>query len=600
MIDGARDRSIYERWFKRPLDIVTSAALLVVLAPLMALVALGVVVTMGRPIIFRQQRLTRGGVPFTMYKFRSMLAEDHAPDDADDASEFHAAADSPRHTPFGRFIRRAAFDELPQLWNVLRGHMSLVGPRPEMPEVAEAHGIVDHPRHLVRPGMTGAWQVSEFRDGYVHMHVHIDAAYVGNLTFRTDARIVLQTLGVLLGGGADVAGGHHPDAADDVIDLRDDTSDNTVRVLHVLEPAIAGVPAYVEALGRELAAAGVEQVVLTADDQEWDFDEWPRAVVRVPWRRRPLDAYRVSRQVERVVDRYDIDLVHAHATFAGVATRVRRLSVPLLYQPHGWGHLSTRRRISSGVVRTIESGLDGRTDVLLTLSDQEAADAPRSRSSERVRPIVALDGFAPLSEVDRRAARLEYGWAPDERVHLCVGELSHRKNQLPLAVSFRRHAGEHDRLAFAGDGAARSALEGHGDDRIQVMGWRSDVARLMGAADTLLVPSLGEGFSLVILEALATGLPVFSTPVGGSEVISGTDGAIRASVDEVVRAAVSSTLPDGDAEARIERADRHRASASIETVADDFLRIYLRALGRPEPGEATVIDLAAEQGRLSH
>ena len=99
VIDGARDRSIYERWFKRPLDIVTSAALLVVLAPLMALVALGVVVTMGRPIIFRQERLTRGGVPFTMYKFRSMLAEDHAPDDADDESEFHAAADSPRHTP---------------------------------------------------------------------------------------------------------------------------------------------------------------------------------------------------------------------------------------------------------------------------------------------------------------------------------------------------------------------------------------------------------------------------------------------------------------------------------------------------------------------
>ena len=562
---------------------------------------------MGKPVIFRQRRLTRGGVPFTMYKFRSMLAEEHAPDDADDVSEFHAAANSPRHTPFGRFIRRAAFDELPQLWNVLRGDMSLVGPRPEMPEVAEAHGIVDHPRHMVRPGMTGAWQVSEYRSGYVHLHVHIDAAYVGNLTFRTDARIVLQTLGVLLGGGAEAANGHHPtsdDPGDEPIDLRkvdrdDRSSTDPLRVLHVLEPAIAGVPAYVEALGRELAADGVEQVVLTADDQEWEFADWPRAVVRVPWRRRPADTFRVGREVERLIERHDIDLVHAHATFAGVATRVRPMSVPVLYQPHGWGHLSTRRRISARVARTIERVLDGRTDVLLTLSEQEAADAPRSRSSERVRPIVALGGFAPLTDVERRAARLEYGWAPDERVHLCVGELSHRKNQLPLAAAFRRHAGDHDRLAFAGDGDARSALEGHGDDNIQIMGWRSDVARLMGAADTLVVPSLGEGFSLVILEALATGLPVFTTPVGGSEVISGTDGAIRSSVDDVVRAAVSSTLPDGGTDERLERAERHRASASIETVADDFLRIYRRTLGRPEPGEAEVIDLAAEQRRLS-
>jgi glycosyltransferase involved in cell wall biosynthesis len=536
-----------------------------------------------------------------MYKFRSMLPPAPAGEYDGGPSQFHAAPDSPRHTPFGQFIRRVALDELPQLWNVLKGDMSLIGPRPEMPEVAQAYDIVDHPRHLVRPGMTGAWQVSEFRDGFVHMHVHIDAAYVGNLTLRQDLTIAVRTIGVVLGGGGEKirqdkleakeaaeAGEDH----DEEIDLRDATTGvRPVRVLHVLEPSFSGVPAYVEELGRGLAERGVEQVVLTSDDQEWDFEDWPVEVIRRTWRRRPVDSFRVSREIRHIVEEHDIDLVHAHATFAGFAARVRRLPVPLLYQPHGWGHLSTRRRVSSRVVRSIERALDGRADVLLTLSEQEAADSPRRRSSERVRPIVDLSRFGPLSDVERRGARLEYGWAPDQRVHLCVGELSHRKNQIPLASGWRQLAGPSDRLVFVGDGAARAALEAT-DERVHIMGWRDDIPRLMAAADTLVVPSLGEGFSLVILEALASGLPVFTTPVGGSEAISGNDGAIRGSVDDVVRAAVSSTLPDCEPVHRVLRAQRHQASASVDTVADDFVEIYFRTLDRPARGDA-VVDLTA-------
>jgi lipopolysaccharide/colanic/teichoic acid biosynthesis glycosyltransferase len=198
-----RPRSRYERYVKRPLDIVGSSLLLVLTAPLMLVVACGVMVTIGRPIIFRQVRLSREGVPFTMYKFRSMLPESAVPEDVRGPSEFHAADDSLRHTPFGRLIRRLELDELPQLWNVLKGDMSLIGPRPELPEVCEAFDLVHHPRHDVRPGMTGAWQVSERRDGFVHLNVHIDEAYVGNLTFRRDLMIVVRTFTVLLGGASE-------------------------------------------------------------------------------------------------------------------------------------------------------------------------------------------------------------------------------------------------------------------------------------------------------------------------------------------------------------------------------------------------------------
>lgn len=194
-----RRRTRYERYVKRPVDIVGSAILLVLTTPLMLAVAAGVRLTMGPPVIFRQVRLTIGARPFTMYKFRSMLPESAVPDDVAGATEFHAADDSVRHTPFGRLIRRSSLDELPQLWNVLKGDMSLVGPRPELPEVAVAFGLIDHPRHMVRTGMTGAWQVSENRDGYVHLNVHMDEEYVGDLTFRRDVTIVLWTFAVLVG-----------------------------------------------------------------------------------------------------------------------------------------------------------------------------------------------------------------------------------------------------------------------------------------------------------------------------------------------------------------------------------------------------------------
>jgi lipopolysaccharide/colanic/teichoic acid biosynthesis glycosyltransferase/glycosyltransferase involved in cell wall biosynthesis len=612
-----RRRTRYERYVKRPVDIVGSAILLVLTTPLMLAVAAGVRVTMGPPLIFRQVRLTRGGRPFTMYKFRSMLLESAVPDDVAGASGFHAAEDSLRHTPFGRLIRRYGLDELPQLWNVLKGDMSLVGPRPELPEVAAAFALIDHPRHMVRSGMTGAWQVSENRDGFVHLNVQIDETYVGDLTFRRDVTIVLRTFAVLLGRTRrnDQADESDDAAAPAVIPLirsRDAPSCRSVRsdsgspivevlgpnpdaanatdvqpaigmrLLHVLEPRIAGVPAYVDALGRALAKRGVEQHVLTAANaglgtEPWPFDAWADSLTYRLWRRRPVDAYRIAAEIRRLIASKGIDLVHAHATFAGVAARVRHLDVPLIYQPHGWGHLSARTAAGARIARLVEQMLDPRTDLLLTLSTHEAHDAPPGRSSTQVRPVVDLTGFRSLDDEERQQIRAARGWAACERVHLCVGELSHRKNQVALARCWRECAPEGNRLVFVGDGHERARVEQEGGSRVEVAGWRRDIPRLMGAADTLVVASLGEGFSLVILEALAAGLPVFTTDVGGSETVSPNMGAVCDSVRDVVAAATTSTLPDRPSVERAHRAQLTRAEWSLDKVADEFLAIFRSA-----------------------
>lgn len=191
----------YERFFKRVLDVVAASILLLVLAPLIATVALAVRLTMGSKVLFFQERVGRGGRAFRMVKFRSMRHDRRAGDIVEDEwggrdrRITHKTIADPRHTQVGRFIRKWSLDELPQLLNVLRGHMSLVGPRPELVQVAMRHGLIDHPRHLVRPGITGLWQVSDSRSLLLHENVHIDLDYVRKVSFVGDLKILLRTFG---------------------------------------------------------------------------------------------------------------------------------------------------------------------------------------------------------------------------------------------------------------------------------------------------------------------------------------------------------------------------------------------------------------------
>jgi lipopolysaccharide/colanic/teichoic acid biosynthesis glycosyltransferase len=137
-----------------------------------------------------------------MYKFRTMAPDrrhEAASYDEPERRKTHKHPDDPRLTPLGRFLRKWSLDELPQLWNVVRGEMSLVGPRPEMLGIVDTYDHWQHARHAVKPGLTGLWQVSARGDGPMHENTHLDLAYVRQVRFGSDCKILFMTIPALLG-----------------------------------------------------------------------------------------------------------------------------------------------------------------------------------------------------------------------------------------------------------------------------------------------------------------------------------------------------------------------------------------------------------------
>jgi len=196
-------RSPYVRLLKRPLDTVVASVLLAVLSPVFLLAALLVLKDSPGPIIFRQRRIGRHGEPFVLYKFRTMSwnpdREFEFVRDVDGTLRHKVRNDS-RVTRVGKTLRRCSIDELPQLWNIVKGDMSLIGPRPELPQIVERYSSWQHDRHILRPGLTGWWQVSGRSDRPMHEHTDLDIHYVENASFGMDVKIAFRTFKVVLRG----------------------------------------------------------------------------------------------------------------------------------------------------------------------------------------------------------------------------------------------------------------------------------------------------------------------------------------------------------------------------------------------------------------
>lgn len=176
----------YEKYIKRPLDCALAACALLLLSPVIGVIALLVRIKLGAPVIFHQRRPGQNERVFNLCKFRTMT-------DARDAAGA-LLSDSERLTPFGRKLRETSLDELPELWNVLKGDMSLIGPRPLLVQYLPAYTARERRRHDVRPGITGLAQVNGRNFLSWDRRLELDVEYTERITFRGDLKILAMTL----------------------------------------------------------------------------------------------------------------------------------------------------------------------------------------------------------------------------------------------------------------------------------------------------------------------------------------------------------------------------------------------------------------------
>ena len=198
--DSQRD---LELALKRVIDIIGAAFALIILSPVLVAIAIAIRVRDGSPVIFRQVRVGRHGRPFTIYKFRTMEPDaEERFGEVSASSDTHGAAfkmrDDPRVTSLGQFLRSSSMDELPQLINVLKGEMSLVGPRPAPPREVDQYDMWHRRRLSMRPGMTGLWQVTARLDEHFDDRAQLDLKYIDGWTFWSDLSILARTVPALL------------------------------------------------------------------------------------------------------------------------------------------------------------------------------------------------------------------------------------------------------------------------------------------------------------------------------------------------------------------------------------------------------------------
>lgn len=223
-MNSKNKKGIYEKYIKRLFDIICSGLALIILSPLLIVVCLLVRCNLGSPIIFKQERPGYHGEIFEMYKFRTMLSAQTRDGRILTDSErleciekgIDILSDEERLTKFGRFLRMLSIDELPELWNILKGDMSIVGPRPLAVIYLPYYTEEENRRHDARPGLTGLAQVMGRNSASWETKFKYDIEYVDNITFLNDLKIIFKTVSVVLSRDGIGQGEEKPESFCDV------------------------------------------------------------------------------------------------------------------------------------------------------------------------------------------------------------------------------------------------------------------------------------------------------------------------------------------------------------------------------------------------
>lgn len=192
-LEKRSEKPLYEA-LKRCFDFMAALFLLILFLPFWLLIVLLIHLDSPGKALFRHVRIGRNGTPFTLYKFRTMYKG------VKDQELSPQTPHDERITKIGKFLRRTSFDEVPQLINILKGEMSVVGPRPEMPFIVEHYTLFERKRLLVKPGLTGLWQIMGRKDLPLHHNLEFDFYYIRHRSLLLDFHIILKTIGVVISG----------------------------------------------------------------------------------------------------------------------------------------------------------------------------------------------------------------------------------------------------------------------------------------------------------------------------------------------------------------------------------------------------------------
>jgi len=564
---------------KRTIDVVGSAALLIVLSPVVALVAALVALRLGRPVIFRHERPGRNAEPFTLLKFRTMT-------DAIDA-EGRPLPDAVRLTPFGRRLRSTSLDELPELWNVLRGDMSLVGPRPLLTEYLPLYTPRQARRHEVLPGITGWAQVNGRNDLPWAEKLELDVFYAEHQSLLLDVSILLRTLAVPFRQRGISRAGHATapvfTGAPDHVPTTADGLHRRPTVLHVTTIDLSLVALLLPQL-TAIRDAGYHVIGASAPGPavaRLEAEGIPHVALHHSTRsnapHRDLLAFL---ELLRLLRRLRPDILHTHNPKPGVYGRIagRLAGVPTVVNTvHGLYATPDDPWIKRAVVHTLER-------IAATCSDAELVQNPEDLATLRRLRVPAerlhlLGNGIDLARFDpdrwpgaRERQRAAWGIDQDEVVVGFVGRFVAEKGlpELVEAMTRLRADGVTATLVLVGDddpakpdAIGPDTLETARAAGARVVGWQDPIEPCYLAFDILALPSHREGFPRAPMEAAAMGLPVIATDIRGCRetVIDGVTGLLIPVKDATALTDALRRLID-DAELRSEYGRRAREVAA--------------------------------------
>lgn len=594
-------------FLKRCVDIFGSLALILLTAPIMLAAAIGVAISSPGPIFFTQERVGKMGKRFKMIKFRSMRVNSSS-------DKAWSTGEDSRKTKFGNFIRMTSIDELPQLFNVLLGHMSLVGPRPEIPKFVEYFKDIIPlymVKHYVKPGMTGLAQVRGLRgDTSVEERIHADIEYIENWSFIMDIIILFKTPFKAINKqeryveAEATTDGATDSAIDGEVEGQDvapalEAEDGSMSVVEEVEEH--SVPATIK--GKILYAASTMShitnfhldYIAALEAEGYIVKTMARgegADYNIPLEKRYLsrdnDACRA--EIKRILADERFDIIILNTSLA--AFHIRRC-LPKTHRPrvinlvHGYLFSRDTGFIKRNILLLAERLLASRTDEIIVMNEWDRAVAEKYRLCQGAVHFSRGMGAQVMPQaVSPEKLRRELQC--QDRFVLCfVGELSDRKNQRFLihAINEIKEYIPGAVLWLVGDGQGRDKLEELIDrvdlsESVMLLGRKENACDYMRACDLYVSASSIEGMPFNLIEAMGCGKTVLASRVKGhSDLIEDGRSGLLYELDNM-REFVEAVVAFSKGESKLAEEDilaRYRDFAK-ESVFIDTLDIIKRSI----------------------